>query len=241
MPTREAARVTIVGGGAGAASLAIQLVRRSSAPLAITMVEPRERVGPGLAYSGSDPDHRLNAPTGTHSIDPVDADHFTRWCESNGVLERDPEARLPNGAAFVRRGEFGDYVAATVRAHAAGSPTGSTIEHVQECAVGASFDGGKWRVDTERGGRLRSALLVVATGNPLPRLPSFFAPPLLGHPGVVTDPLGSGIPPLDAEARVLVIGSGLTALDIVSTLLRRGHRGHIDVVSRHGLRPRVAR
>jgi len=56
---------------------------------------------------------------------------------------------------------------------------------------------------------------------------------------VVADPLGSGIPPLHAEARVLVVGSGLTALDIVSTLLRRGHRGHIEVVSRHGLRPRA--
>ena len=136
MPSGEAARITIVGGGAGGASLAIQLVRRSPAPLAITIVEPRERVGPGLAYSRSDPDHRLNAPTGTHSIDPIDADHFTRWCESNRVFERDPEARLPNGVAFVRRGEFGDYVAATLREHAFGSATGSSIEHVQECAVG---------------------------------------------------------------------------------------------------------
>jgi len=92
---------------------------------------------------------------------------------------------------------------------------------------------------TESGRRLRSSLLIVATGNPAPRLPVFFAPALLGHPGVVADPLQSdGVSRLDADARVLVVGSGLTALDIVSTLLRRGHRGAIEVASRRGLRPR---
>jgi len=247
----DAARVTIVGGGFAGASAAVQLVRRSAVPLAITIVEPRARVGPGLAYSTRDPDHRLNAPTGTHSIDPEDAGHFTRWCEANGVFERDPQALLPNGAAFVRRRDFGDYVEATLRAHATWPASGSTIEHVRERAVGAWSERCDDRTTgslsdreafvtlTESGRELRSQLLIVATGNPAPRLPTFFAPALLDHPGVVADPLQSGgVSRLDKDARVLVIGSGLTALDIVSTLLRRGHRGAIEVVSRRGLRPR---
>ena len=236
-----ATRVTIVGGGFAGASAAVQLVRRSKRPLAIAIVEPRARVGPGLAYSTRDPDHRLNAPTGTHSIDPEDAGHFTRWCEATGVFERDPQALLPNGAAFVRRSDFGDYVEATVRAHAAWPATGSTIEHVRERAVAAwsAPDPETFVTLTDSGRQLRSELLIVATGHPALRLPAFFAPRLLDHPGVVADPLQSdGVSRLDPDARVLVVGSGLTALDIVSTLLRRGHRGAIEVVSRRGLRPR---
>jgi hypothetical protein len=37
---------------------------------------------------------------------------------------------------------------------------------------------------------------------------------------------------------VLVIGGGLTALDVLSTLIRSGHGGEITVISRRGLRPR---
>jgi uncharacterized NAD(P)/FAD-binding protein YdhS len=46
---------------------------------------------------------------------------------------------------------------------------------------------------------------------------------------------------IEPRARVLVVGSGLTALDVLSTLVRRGHRGSITAISRHGLRPRPQR
>jgi uncharacterized NAD(P)/FAD-binding protein YdhS len=40
---------------------------------------------------------------------------------------------------------------------------------------------------------------------------------------------------------VLVVGTGLTALDALTTLLRNGHHGTITAVSRRGLRPRPQR
>ena len=124
---RSPRRITIVGGGFSGVSAAVQLVRHSPLPLAITLIEPRERVGPGLAYATHDPDHRLNGPTWIHSIDPVDGEHFTRWCEQQGVFEADPQAVQPNGAAFVRRSVFGAYLEDMVRTHAHWAPTGSTI------------------------------------------------------------------------------------------------------------------
>lgn len=69
-------RVTIVGGGFTGASVAVQLVRASSAPLAITIIEPRPNIGGGIAYSTDDSNHRLNAPIEGHLVDPADHTAF---------------------------------------------------------------------------------------------------------------------------------------------------------------------
>lgn len=232
-------RVTIVGGGFTGASTAVQLVRASTVPLAITVVEPRERIGPGLAYSATDPDHRLNGPTWSHSIVADDAGHFTRWCEANSIFVRDPEALAADGNAFVRRADYGDYLSDTLRAHEQWPATGSTIAHLRDRAVAAVASRDAMTIRTAGGRTLESAMLVVATGNPLPRLQAPLARSLAAHPSVVEDPLQPGrLAQVDPRARVLVVGSGLTALDIVSTLVRAGHRGDVVVVSRRGLRPR---
>lgn len=240
----SARRITIVGGGFSGVSAAVQLVRHSPVPLAITLIESRERVGPGLAYATHDPDHRLNGPTWVHAVDPVDGEHFTRWCEQNGVFEADPQALQPNGTAFVRRAVLGAYLEDQVRQHAHWPATGSTIRTLQDRAVHAwpsgGPDGGEVTTLTERGQTLNADLLLLATGNAEPRLQAPLDPALAQHPGVIENPLVTArLLGIARDARVLIVGSGLTSLDVVSTLQRQGHTGGITVVSRRGLRPRA--
>ncbi|MGE5171417.1 MAG: FAD/NAD(P)-binding protein [Rudaea sp.] len=234
------ATIAIVGGGFSGAAAAVQLARRSAEPLAITIVEPRSMVGPGLAYSTDDPDHRLNGSVGTHLVDPADPDELGRWCETHGVLARDPEALAPNGESYLRRADFGAFVAETVAtsAHAA---NGTTIRHWRDRAVGLRAEGDRCVVVAASGTTLAARVVVIATGNGGVRLPSPFAA-LGAHRALIAD--AADLPRvrvIPRSARVLVVGSGLTALDVVSTLVRGGHRGGITVVSRHGLRPRPAR
>jgi len=232
-------RVTIVGGGFSGASMAVQLVRASPMPLAITIVEPRERVGPGLAYSATDPDHRLNGPTWSHSIVPDDPGHFTRWSESRSILRHDSEALAADGNVYVRRRDYGEYLADTLRAHAHWPATGSGVVHLRDHAVETVARSATVALRTAGGRMLESEMLVVATGNPLPRLQAPFARSVADHPSVIENPLETTrLARIDPQARVLVVGSGLTALDIVSTLVRAGHRGKVVVASRRGLRPR---
>lgn len=234
-----ALHVTIVGGGFSGSSAAIQLLRRASAPLVVTVVEPRAALGPGLAYTTQDPDHRLNAPTSSHSVDPTDPQHFTRWCEAEGVFDADPAAWAGRGTAYVRRGDYGRYLTASARDPGALSPNAARIVHLQARATAAMRRDGAVVTSTDAGQTLTSALLIVATGNPPPGLPALLGHALREHPAIVADPMREGgVAGIDRQARVLVIGSGLTALDVVSTLVRRGHAGGIVVVSRRGLRPR---
>lgn len=230
-------RITIIGGGFSGASVAIQLVRASMVPLDITIIEPRPDVGCGLAHSADDPDHRLNSTPGNHFIDPADPGAFQRWCSEQRLTERDPGALAPDGSLFVRRKDFGAFVAETVRAHAAW-PTGSTIRHLQDLATGISNGTRTIEVKTAHGQVLISDMLIVATGNALPRLPAEFGAPLSANAMVVPIPTDlERVRAIPKSARVLVLGAGLTALDILSTLLRAGHEGVITAVSRRGLRP----
>ena len=246
-PPSTSARILIVGGGFSGATAAVQLARRSPRPLAITLVEPRPRVGPGLAYSAVDPDHRLNGPVATHTIDPEDPGHLLRWCEATGVLQRDPGAFSATGKPFLRRRDFGDYLAAAVHEHALHNASGSRITHRQALAIGARLADGPEtgtaaapvELQLDDGSTLPGDLLIIATGNPRPRLRPPFDARLAGHAQVWADPLDPSHPlQVPTDARVLVVGSGLTSLDLISTLLRQGHTGPIEVLSRRGLRPR---
>lgn len=233
----SARRVTIVGGGFSGACVAVQLVRASQIPLAITIVEARANIGGGLAHSADDPDHRLNGPAFLHYVDPSDPVAFDRWCEDRGVLRDDPAARVADGSLYVRRKVFGAYVAETVQAHANG-PNGSTIQHVQDVAVRLARADGVYSVRTGNGQTLLSDMVVVATGNALPRLPAEFISASESGACVIAAPTDlERVRAIPKTARVLVLGSGLTALDILSTLVRAGHEGPITSVSRRGLRP----
>jgi len=236
---RGSTRITIVGGGFSGAAFAVQLARASAHPLAFTVLEPRPRVGPGLAYSAEDPDHRLNGTVETHLLDPGEPDGLQRWCERHRILDRDPEALAPNGRIYLRRSDFGAYLAET--APAAVAAAGSSWEHARDLATGLHDDGAGLEVLTRTGSAVASDMVVIATGNGGARLPSALQALAL-HPAVIADPLNvAAASSIDPGARVLVVGSGLTALDVLSTLVRRGHRGAITSISRHGLRPRPQR
>jgi len=231
--------VVIVGGGFTGACIAVQLVRLSPDPLNIRIVEARAHVGHGLAYSAVDTDHRLNAPAFIHSIIPDDAWHFLRWCQTHQVLERDPDAIRPDGSAYFRRADFGKYLEATVKAHADWVCTGSTITHVRDTAVRAQAASEGFEVTVASGQVLKADLLFVATGNPPPRLQPPLQPALASHPAVIENALdGARLNRIRGDARVLLVGSSLTALDALSTLVRQGHMGQVSVVSRRGLRPK---
>jgi uncharacterized NAD(P)/FAD-binding protein YdhS len=236
---RSIPNVTIVGGGFSGASAAVQLVRRSPVPLAVTIVEPRPELGYGFAYSSDDRDHRLNGNLSVHLVDPSDPDEFSRWCAREEIALRDPEAVAADGAMFVRRRDFGRFIGESVSRLA--DRASVRISHVRDHATDL-IDEGSLTVLTQGGAHLATDLLVVATGNAIPRLPAPFGTALAQHPAVIANPADlARLRAIPKDARVLVVGTGLTALDVISTLSRAGHEGTITAVSRRGLRPRPQR
>ncbi|MCW1918129.1 FAD/NAD(P)-binding protein [Rhodobacter sp. KR11] len=74
-------------------------------------VEPRPRLGAGLANSATDPEHRLNVPDAKMTLRTEIPDDYARWLKRQALPQIGPADRAANGDAFTSRARFGDYVA----------------------------------------------------------------------------------------------------------------------------------
>ncbi|RBP18143.1 putative NAD(P)/FAD-binding protein YdhS [Roseiarcus fermentans] len=222
--------IAIVGGGFSGAAVAYHLAQ-AGAPANLVVFEPRARLGAGLAYGGDDPSHRINVPATRMSLLPDDRTHFARWLETSGTLAHDPGAR--SGAdAFARRQDFGRYMDEALRPLA----SGARVRHVRAAVVSVRRSAGAWAVRDAVGDGIDADLVIVATTHPSPTVPAELDS-LRGDPRLIPDALAGGaLSRLTGEERVLLVGSGLTAADVVATLDACGHRGQVVMVSRRGLR-----
>jgi uncharacterized NAD(P)/FAD-binding protein YdhS len=224
--------IAIVGGGFSGSAAAYHLAA-DEANAGILVFEPRDRLGAGLAYGGTDPTHRINVPAARMSLLPSDETHFARWLETSGALASDRDA-LSGSEAFPTRPTFGRYVEDALRPFL----SAGRIVHVEDRVISVARTGRAWTLGASRGESFRADLLVIATTHPKPSIP----PPLdafRGDPRVIEDALADdALDAVEADDRVMIVGSGLTAVDIVSSLDGRGHRGRLTMVSRRGLRPR---
>ncbi|AZE10845.1 hypothetical protein C4K10_2565 [Pseudomonas chlororaphis subsp. aureofaciens] len=240
--TRDA-DVLIVGGGLSGALLAAQLLRLPGRRQ-VRVIEPRSELGRGEAYSAVELGHTLNGNAARMSVDPDNADDLTQWLSdylAGGGWPESEQQPVPVSELFAPRGIFGLYVQQRLaEAQAIGALQGSTVAHVRAEAVDLQADAeGAW-LTLDDGQRLRGAFAVLATGMfPAARTPQTESS---GLNAAALDPWDvSAMSRLDPQARVLIIGSGLTMVDAVVSLEQAGHRGPIEVFSRHGLLPHVRR
>lgn len=237
------ADILIVGGGLSGAMLAAQLLRLPG-KRQVLVIEPRAELGRGEAYSAVELGHTLNGNAARMSVDPDNADDLTQWLtehiEAGGWPESD-EQHVSVSELFPPRGLFGVYVQQRLaEAQAAGAVNGSTVEHVRGEVVDLQTRADSVLLSLSDGQRLQGAYAVLATGMfPAARTPQTETS---GLNAAALDPWDvAAMRRLDPQSTVLIIGSGLTMVDAVVSLEQAGHRGPIEVFSRHGLLPHVRR
>ncbi|MFJ2691493.1 FAD/NAD(P)-binding protein [Pseudomonas sp. NPDC087336] len=237
------ADILIIGGGLSGAMLAAQLLRLPG-KRQVLVIEPRAELGRGEAYSAVELGHTLNGNAARMSVDPDNADDLTQWLTdyiaAGGWPESD-EQHVPISELFPPRGIFGLYVQQRLaEAQAVGVLNGSTVEHVQAEVVDLQTDAQSVRLSLSDGQQLQGTYAVLATGMfPAARTPQTESS---GLNAAALDPWDvAAMRQLDPHSTVLIIGSGLTMVDAVVSLEQAGHRGPIEVFSRHGLLPHVRR
>lgn len=242
-PAIREADVLIVGGGLSGTLLAMQLLRLPGARR-IVVVEPRPELGRGEAYSATELGHTLNGNAARMSVEPEDSDDLTRWLQAyiaDGGWPESDKQHVPVAELFPPRGLFGLYVQQRLaEALAIGEPNGSSLSHVRDEVIDLQTLEHGVRVTLKDGSQWQAGAAVLATG--------MFAAARTaqrdssGLNAAALDPWNvEALRALPTDARVLIIGSGLTMVDALESLNQAGHCGPIEVFSRHGLLPHVRR
>jgi uncharacterized NAD(P)/FAD-binding protein YdhS len=220
--------VAIIGGGFAGATLAAQLLRKSGGAVSVALIERGPRLGSGVAYGTKCGQHLLNVRAQNMSAHPDDPEHFLRWAR----LNRSPRVKPGD---FLPRQLFGHYVGSVLQQEIECHP--AQFRHVQDEAVALHRVGDVAEIRLRSGRSLRANRAVLAMGNFPPGDPHL--PGKTQHSRrYVSNPWASGAT-RDAvrDQRILLIGSGLTSVDIAIALRGRGFAGTVHILSRRGLLP----
>ncbi|MBP2301121.1 FAD/NAD(P)-binding protein [Azospirillum picis] len=234
--------VVVVGAGFTGSLLTAHLLRNTAVPLTVHLIECDHRPGAGLAYSTPSGGHLLNVRAYNMSAYPDDPRHFLRW-----LWSRDGDGRTPpSGHAFVSRALYGTYVQDVLAEAQAEAPERARLHLIRGEVVdvrpnGPATAARSFDVRLADGRAITGDMVALCIGNFPP------SPPSLGSAGAA-EALASdrfiGVPwdfdaisRIDRDAPVAILGTGLTMVDTVLSLLEQGHRGPVTALSRRGLLP----
>jgi len=215
--------IVVIGGGFSGTLSAIHLSQRLTG-VPIILLEETSEAGPGLAYQASDASAWLNVPAGKMSAFPDQPHHFLNYARivlGEGVMEDD----------FLPRRIYGTYLKECLR-EAQAKNTLLRIDHRRAIDLTSLDSTGTARVTLKDHSVIDASLVVLATGN---QGSAFSSSIWSSHTLPARDP--NAIAKVQTGQSVLIVGSGLTMIDTVLDLDRRGDAKVIHAISRNGLLP----
>jgi uncharacterized NAD(P)/FAD-binding protein YdhS len=218
--------IAVIGAGFSGTIAALHLLRRLPADQPVLLCERAPEFARGVAYATGENAHLLNVRATNMSALAEEPQHFAEW------LQRRPTRDgLHDTAAgtFASRGLYGQYLRSILDYALRESAGHAQLRLMPDDVVDvvAGQDGG-FELVCAAGGRLEVAGVVLAVGN----LP----PEENADPRICANPWGEKAwQDLSGDAPVLIVGTGLTMVDMVIALRRRGFGGRIVAMSRGGL------
>lgn len=238
--TSPAYDVAIIGGGFSGLAVAWNLLRecaRTGHRLRLLLAEPAE-VGAGVAYSTRCDQHLLNVPASRMSIDEADPKSFVRW------LAQHAPGYHPD--SFAPRALYRRYLQDALQTAEAEAGDIATLDRRTEEVVRIEeAEAGRYSVTLRSQESFLAQRIVLALGN-LSHRPRFLGEESsTPSAALVSDTsrfksvqrIGTLSLPAETDRSVLVIGTGLTAIDAVMEAESAGFTGRYVVVSRHGRWP----
>ena len=227
------ATVAIIGGGFSGTVAAIRLLsspQRNGPSLPfgskIVLIEPG-RAGEGLAYRAGPDCWRLNVPAEKMSAFPERPNDFLDFARA-----RNP---LVSGGDFLPRAWYGDYLSDRLELARRRSPRWLSFERARARATAIDVARSGARIWLDDGAVIEAERVLLALGN------SPAAGPVPGAGEAVNDAwnlrwmerLPTYVP------RVLLIGTGLTMIDIALAIAEKRPDVRMTAISRHGLLPQL--
>ncbi len=228
--------IAIVGAGFSGTLLALHLLRRSPTQTRVVLIERNAQFGRGPAYSSGNSSHLLNVPAGKMSGFQGDPHDFLRWLQ--GLSETELCGLAPAASTFVPRHIYGRYIRHLINQELKVPERGDQLKLVRGDVADIEEVPGAVRLTLDRNRTITADRVVLAVGNFPPAPPPVADPSFYDSPLYKPDPWAAdALAELDPDLPVLLIGTGLTTIDSIISLLDQGHRGPITALSRRGLVP----
>jgi uncharacterized NAD(P)/FAD-binding protein YdhS len=228
--------IAIIGAGFSGSLLSLCLQSLTPASTRIWLIERAQSVGTGVAYGATDPCDLLNVPAANMGAFPDRPRDFLHWLQCRPAAELN--GGVPGETAFVPRRLYGAYLAQLLD-RGLHEPRAARLEVLHDEVIGIDECADRITLHLLSGDTLTADVAVLATGNAEPQPPHPQVPVLQAAGVWHADPWSpAAFAQLDADAPILLVGTGLTMVDAACTLLARGHRGPVHALSRHGLLPR---
>ncbi|MBS1552446.1 MAG: FAD/NAD(P)-binding protein [Bacteroidetes bacterium] len=228
--------IAIIGGGFCGAATLIQLVRQSELPLNIILINKGNPVSKGLAYSSFNERHVLNVPAGKMSIFPEEPDHFVNWIRSKKEYHAFADDELPD--TYLPRVIYGKYLEEVFTDTINNLPGHISVNLIDDEAVDVSLSDSGNYVILKEGAEISADKIVVAIGNFLPDNPNIRDNSFYKSKKYFQNPWSrNAVEGLKNNDSVLIIGTGLTMVDNVLSLIDSGFKGKIYSVSTNGYFP----
>lgn len=229
--------IVIIGGGFSGTIAAVNLGRLSRVPLRISIIDNNSGACRGIAYNTRNSSHLLNVAARNMSALADQPNHFVEWLMTRADHLDEPVSSLRE--QFMPRRVYGEYLHSLFLWTSAllAEEKKMMFERVADEAEQITIDGQHALVRLGRGRTIAADKIILALGNQPPtpyrlrgldaRSPKYIGDPWLGWE--------SKLPPKDRD--LLIIGTGLTAVDTILSLQDAGWQGKIHAVSRNGWLP----
>ncbi len=218
-------RITIIGAGFSGGTLATLLASENGQSTEVCLIGVEDTFARGVAYGETRPEHVLNVRAGHLGADPDNPGEFADW------LNLGKQGR----EGFLPRLAYGEYLMDRLQK---AKERANNLTLLRQEAIAINRLGNGFRVHLDDGSYFTSDQVVLALGALPPQRLIGIGPRLARHRRYIAWPWqDDALDQIDSQARVLIVGTGLTMADVAVSLARRSHRGHIVAISRHGLLP----
>lgn len=224
--------ILIIGAGFSGVMTAVNLLRTSTDVITkVLLLNRTGKMARGLAYGTQSPKHTLNVPCGNMSAFPDEPSNFLRFAQRIN-------SEYTSGS-FVPRSIYGDYLEFLLEEAEQLAGPNVTLDRLVGEAV-------KLKLDSRQGGGVTLTdgryykwdKLVLAfghfpSGDPLVADSTFY-----NSVRYIRDPWNvKEFSRIATDAPVMVLGTGLTAIDACMTLLKQNATRPVFAISRRGLLP----
>ena len=222
--------IAVVGAGFSGTIAALQLLRGLPDDQPVLLCERAPEFARGVAYATGDHDHLLNVRAANMSALADEPAHFDNWLKRHARAGGDGQHQTESGL-FASRGLYGQYLRGLLDSALRESAHHARLRLMPDDVTDITSAGkGSFWLTFASGTRLEVSGVVLAVGN--------LAPEENLDPRICADPWGKKAwAKLEGDLPVLIVGTGLTMVDLAVSIRRSGFGGRIIAMSRGGLMP----